>query len=176
MTTTTSPGDRSRQAKETLDKTMSLLPEEISSELKIVEPKTLTKGGINRMRGQICAKKTRGFWSATWCFFEVGVGSYKPRPGEGLNLGAVAFCCFPFNKACGGGKYSKEIERILSRAHRERPEEFVLVRPDQAAGRAFYVRERRYAGKSCPVDTAAKDVAWLIEQTFPAFEEMLNAG
>src|ERR1700756_841097 len=43
-----------------------------------------------RMRLLPATKAPAYFWSSSWCFYEIGVGHYSRRGGEGLNLGGIS--------------------------------------------------------------------------------------
>lgn len=116
-------------------------------------------------------KQPKNFWSSTWCFYEIVVGSSSPRDGSGLNVGSVHFIQFVNQKACGGGHYTVptlEIFKKVQVAHGQ----FRLNPP--GADRVFTAFVRRYpiSFRAFPIDEAANDLALMIAETLPKFRQL----
>lgn len=163
-------------ALETWDLCRGMLPPHIVENLTVPpsDPQPLKKKDADIMRLRILPKRKHPvqFWSSSWCFYEIGVGSYGRGNGTGLNIGGISFVQFPNQKACGEGRYLRSVSDIVRGLQRQRNTEFEVV----VAGEAGAVSTqlfRRYMTKSSPqfpVQIAAEDLAWLIQHSLPKFE------
>ena len=166
---------------ETYDRILGDLPEHVRERLKLVVDKMpLEKKDTAVTRLRIYGTPLRGFWSSSWCFYEIGCGRYRPRGAEGWNVGGTGLFSAIRQKGCGGGKYEAPLRGILSKALASRPTEFTLLKPgdydDEKEKTAFFL-QRRYVGSqfpSFPIQQAAEDAVWLIQSTLPQIDAMLT--
>ncbi len=156
------------QIHSTLKFVLQSLPIALKSQLThLSDPVRVKKStkGLDILKMPIYPKRLDGFWSAEWCSYEIGVGLYgKPTTG------GIGFFCFPNNKDCGKNYYTLEVESILRNLEQIRPKEFEF-----SVGKASVSLNRFYLATkfpSFPCAQAARDLAWLIEQSFPEFEKM----
>jgi hypothetical protein len=108
------------------------------------------------------------FWSATWCFYEIGIGSY----GIGrANFGGVQFVMFPDNQVCGGGAYRRGVTGVLDGLNPGRRRGFFCEPNGGSTGAAILCGFRYCLGAftEFPMETAADDLAWLIKNTLRQF-------
>ena len=127
--------------------------------------------GIVRVRLLPIKKQPSKFWSANWCFYEIGVGKYD---GDGLCLGGVQFLQFAGNDPDGRARWTphvtamlKEIEDTNTLGSRFSPRNSSGVVTSQIA-----TRYRPPNHKYFPVSQAAADLAWLITATLPRFQAL----
>jgi hypothetical protein len=154
----------------------TLLSPGLSSTLKTAprDPQPFKKGGTNIVRLRILPQKKvpARFWDNTWCFYELGVGSYD---NSALVLGGVAFLQFSDQQVCGDGLHQSAVRQILEHAHRQRANDFQLG-DSSGGGATMPFLGRRYranpAQKFFPVELAANDLAWLINVTLPEFQKL----
>ena len=119
-------------------------------------------------------KNKRGFWSRSWCQYEVGIGRYAPEPGSSEigNVGGVLFFIFPGKPECSSGKYRKPVKDILLSIAKIKPTDWIFYEEEE-----FMRIIRRFSFKkgfkTFPVEEASKDFAWLIINTFEKFQNLL---
>ena len=159
-------------ALQVFDAAIALLPSTMAKEVMAnrSDPKPLKKGNTNIMRLRMLPQQKAPilFWNSAWCFYEIGVGTYSPRDGEGLNCGGIQFFQNPNMKVCGTGIYRRQVTEIISALAKARPGFVAGLDP---AGKIHF--GRRYLVKDFrdfPVTVAGEDLAWLIEQTLPRFQ------
>ncbi|MDB6126033.1 MAG: hypothetical protein JWQ71_5026 [Pedosphaera sp.] len=150
----------------------SLLPPALIANLTFhsSDPAPFKKKGTDIMRLRILPKNRQppNFWNSTWCFYEIGVGSYERGPNEGLNLGAVSFVQFSDNEKCGGGIYRNRVLRILNQLAFQRKNDF------QVQDEKSIILYRRYSisHRLFPHTLAGQDLAWLITESLPLFASL----
>lgn len=131
------------------------------------DPAPSKKKGTDVMRLRILPKNRRpsNFWNGTWCFYEIGVGSYERGANEGLNLGGVSFVQFSDNEKCGGGFYRNSVLQILNQLALQRKNDF-RVQDEKSV-----ILYRRYGitHRVFPYKIAGEDLAWLITESLPIF-------
>jgi hypothetical protein len=143
------------------------------------DPQPFTKHerrlSIIRLRILPRTKVPPRFWSSSHCFYELGVGQYDNAP---LILGGVSFLQFSSQKVCGAGHYASEVWAILRSTQQLRSEDFQTGNTS-GGGALMPSLSTRYRAnshqRSFPVETAGKDLAWLIAQTFPRFQQLAHA-
>jgi hypothetical protein len=161
------PVDPKAALLEVFNKCQTRLDGRIADNLAVVgnDPAPLKKknSDILRMRVLPIERSPLNFWSATWCFYEVGLGMYGGKP----TTGGVSFVQFPLQRACGDSRYLQPVISILQDVQKNATE-FALTTapPSTQLQRVYRLKEFPYFS----VEQAAKDLAWLIEKTLPAFE------
>ncbi len=111
------------------------------------------------------------FWSSAWCFYEIAAGTLGDPLRDNLAFGQVQFMHAPNTKPCGLGRYTSAVESILKRLHALRPRDLHLFESSKGCTRIHLIR--RYRPPKPPhyqPQLAAKDLAWLIEQTLEKFQ------
>lgn len=168
-------------AMEVFDQAVAILPVRIGQDVAPhrSDPVPFKTKGSEFMKLRILprTKAPVRFWSSSWCFYEVGIGHYARRDGEGLNVGGIQFLQFSNNAQCGAGAYAKQVEAILTQLHGLRPE-FRLDRPG-SGDQDHCSLERRYFVKqfaAFPVQVAAADLAWLIKESLSRFQACIPGG
>jgi hypothetical protein len=155
--------------RETWKVCQSLLPAKLAASLKAhaKDPAPLDKGATNIIRLRILPeiRQPLKFWSGTWCFYEIGAGSYARGPGEGLNLGGISFVQFPNQQVCGAGLYRQRVLQILNRLAATRQNDFTV----QDATSIHLARRYLVQHRAFPYKIAGQDLAWLIAKSLPAF-------
>jgi hypothetical protein len=168
------PTDSTATALQTAQRALDLLPSAIKSQLKLGKPKPGKAPYARNVNVPILAKVGGGLWGANKCYYEITVGSSHPAPGAGLNIGAVSFFCSVMQSTCGNGRYVIPLARIFEAAKTSRPGSFIIQPPEQA----WFLFSNKYSVKvlsEFSVEHAARDMASLIEETFPKITAMLNA-
>ena len=166
---------RAQLALDTWQKCQTLLPPTIAAKL---EPASGDPGPPGKKPDQLRIIRLRilptrahmlpaGFWNKTWCFYEIGVGSY----GAGLCLGGVQF--LQFSRSCGDCKWLDAVSTILKDLQPKRPGFLLEWEADRDAPRPqLYTRYNAKPHRYFPVALAAADLAWLIKQSLPRFEAL----
>ena len=159
-------------ALQVFDAAIALLPSTMAKEVLAnhSDPKPLQKGDTDIMRLRILPRQKAPikFWNSAWCFYEIGIGTYSPRNGEGLNLGGIQFFQNPNMEVCGAGKYRRQATEIISALAKLRPCFVAGLDPMGKIhfGRRYMVKDFR----DFPVAVAGEDLAWLIQKTLPRFQ------
>jgi hypothetical protein len=138
------------------------------------DPKPLKKKGtldIMRIRLLPIQMKPAKFWNSSWCFYEIAVGSLG---GSFLCLGGVQFLQCSGQQSCGGGKWTGPVTTIIHDLHALRPNDFIKdFQADNSADRPLLsARYHAKPFKNFPVQRAAEDLAWLIQESLPRFEAL----
>ena len=172
-------------ARETYQKLRALLDPKVASGIEHPpeDPRVLNKRRRDRVHIRIlpvkAAMRPVNFWGARRCYYEILVGPWKTELGS--CLGEVQFFRYAHQPKGIGKKFTPSVSRILGSAVRERTKSasqqpFTLISPGQG-GSAFHLQRRYYANyardlRSYPYDCAAKDLAELIKETLPGFQNL----
>jgi hypothetical protein len=156
-----------------------ILPAPLRNTFDALGPDYLKKKGgqidISRIRILPKFKRPSRFWSSAWCYYEIGVGT---NDGSALTLGGVTFLQFSNQTVCGAMHHYRPLLEILRAVQSLRPADF-SVGTQNSTGVPQPSCFRRYRAnpeqKTFPVDLAAKDLAWLIQETLPAIEQLSAA-
>jgi len=114
----------------------------------------------------------RNFWSVGNCYYQI----YHGYGWDQMELGAVLFYQSIYHKACGNGFYFDAVEQILNEVKLKRPKDLVFVTPRDGENE-FFVLKRPFKAlnyRSFPRDEVAKDLIWLINETFPKFRKLTS--
>lgn len=156
-------------AVKTWEQCVHTLPTSLKTSLEIQspDPKRFKKYGdsldIMRLRLLPVKRAPKSFWSPKFCYYEIGIGPYD----GGLCLGGVQWIQFPNQKVCGANQWLPQVQSILNATNQKRPEfQIHSGIPELTAIQQFYYAKPH---KFFPSELAGKDLAWLIEETFPAF-------
>lgn len=110
-----------------------------------------------------------GFWSSTWCFYEIGVGRHhKLFLGESLFHWQVQFLHTPNTRQCSKNSYREGVRHVFTQVAAQRPREFRFKDCDSSW--VYLQLVRRYYVSSSPPFTpelGGRDLAWLINETLP---------
>jgi hypothetical protein len=139
------------------------------------DPSLLQKKGhapfVTQLRILPEPKQPVRFWSSSWCFYQILVG-----PADaGTNLGGIQFLQFSGQDACGGGLWRKPVAAILRELQTRRPAEFSITElNDKGAIKPQLCTRYRMSSqcKTFPVEQAAADLAWLIQESLPRFQAL----
>ena len=166
----TSP-DLKSLALETWDECCRLLPQSLAENLVVpnADPEVFKKGATDIMRLRVLPKRKAplNFWSTSWCFYEIGIGTYDGT----LNVGGVQFVQFPFQKVCGSSRYWRQVINVLESLKDGRVGEFQMLPSTGPGTPTLY--QRFYRNRDFPlfpVTEAAQDLSWLLQKTLPQFE------
>lgn len=163
-------------AANTFDRTLERLKSLGSLSLKkpSSDPEDFSKGGSRIAKIRVLPNRKDSaplqFWSSKNCFYEIGVGVYR---GRANCLGAVQFMMYPNYKACGNGRYTAGVREILSKLQPASKENFFLhfmVPPIEDAILCGFQYSVNPGQTTFPVEQAAQDLAWLIQETLPKFQ------
>jgi len=163
-------GDSKSLALAAWDECCRLLPQSLTGNLVIPknDPAPFKKGATDIMRLRILPRQKTplNFWSASWCFYELGVGLYDGS----LNVGGLQFVQFPFQKMCGSGSYWRPVIGVLDSLKDGRAGGFQLLPASGRGSPTLY--QRFYRNRDFPrfpVAETAQDLAWLVQKTLPQF-------
>lgn len=164
------PSDPKAALLEVFERCQQQMPEKLAKNLVLPrgDPAPLKKQDTNILRLRVLPvrKVPEGFWNASWCFYEVGLGVYSGK----LTVGGVMFVQFPFQTACGNSRYWRPVISILQKLQQASPVFELTCASDNQRSTLF---QRAYRNKDFPffpVKQAAQDLAWLIQETLPTFE------
>ncbi len=145
-----------------------VLPSELTLELKPLwkdgegEPDYIPHMPHWRVRILPKLRTPKGFWAASWCFYELGAGAYH----GGSDHSQVQFLMAGNQKVCSSGKYNTAVDRILADASKEVP-----------CSRHLSIYRNSYSQlmiRSVDADpkTMALGLAQIIEHTLHKFQAM----
>lgn len=105
-------------------------------------------------------RRPRGFWDASWCFYEITVGTYLFQ----AHVWEAQFFMATRNKKCGSGKYADQVRAILDGAAKR-----------IAGSRSDFDAQKQFAfltivGRETSPVSAGKALAWIISETLPRLE------
>lgn len=107
-------------------------------------------------------RRPKGFWDASWRFYEIGAGRF-PNP---MTRWEVQFFMACNNQKCGKGRYTDGVRQILDSVSTKRSE--VRYRFDSVKQFAFLT----ISGRELNPDTMGESMAWIIGETLPRFREL----
>lgn len=165
------PMTTDQQLHDALMTTTGLLPVALRAQMKGVgNPYPLLKPrkGHDFTKLPLWPEPTLGFYHEGWCSFEFALGGkYHQRPAHG-----VGFFCFPNNPACAGKRFIRDIPVLLEDVAKLRPREFEFLSAGESCSVNRFYPVTRY--REFPVEEAARDMAWLIQEILPRVRAMLG--
>lgn len=152
----------------TLQKLAPSLPRSVKKPVKDPQFSGKTGDAIAKIRLLPLDRAPKSFWSSSWCFYEIGVGRYEIGRA---NFGGVQFVMYPNSKQCGSGRYLPGVTAILKSLKAGPRKGFFLNLSGGRSGAAILCGFHYCLGefREFPVETAADDLAWLIQQTLGKF-------
>ncbi len=154
----------------TLQESFRLLPADFRKQFThLDQPYVLSKPrkGIRILKMAIYPKVASGFWRWRQCSYEIGIGSC----GSNADLGAIGFYCFSKQENCGDGHFTNDVWKIVERVRGLRATEFRSSHAVSICLHRFY-SSGRFGDFPCQL--AGYDLAWLIEHSYPLFQQMLS--
>lgn len=144
------------------------LPARIKQQMKFLPVNHLpTKSGTG-IRGRMLGNSPQGIWNSNWCFYEIGIGSY--RAANEPTFGAIGFVSFPNNKKCGDGMHHRHISQYIINLAGNLQDLVPSNSTDSAQVAFSYYRKKNHP--YFPTMQAAADLAVLICTTFDDFNRL----
>lgn len=136
----------------------SKLSKVIPNELSYKGPSPFSKKGTDIIRLCILPREGRTIFDSSWCFYEVGVERFSGKI-------SVGFVCYPENKKCGKGRYTGEINELISR--------YASYHKDFTASQRGTPDQCVFASYSAilPIEGPLEAITKLIVETLPRLEK-----
>lgn len=107
-------------------------------------------------------RQPKGFWSKSWCFYEMNVGTYD-RTADRCE---VQFFMAGNQKVCGNGAYNQMVDKILAMTARKRPDaEHISILGNSYA----HLRIRHRIPEPRRM---AEDMLWIVTNTLDQLESI----
>lgn len=119
----------------------------------------------NSYVGNIIPKQAGRIWSGSWCFYQILI----PKVPFGKR-GEVNFICYTENQLCGLGIHTNAIWNIIEDFCAKHDEFNHNTRLEKCA--SVFKRYSREQYSEFPTELAVKDMVFLIENTFEAFDAL----